>query len=294
MKANRNEAQKLIQPITSTFGAIVYLMANDLTPSLAKSIRSLLYQHKVLIFPGQHLKPHDFKRVGRMFGELIPFVDKEYHHPDYPEIFVVSNAKKDGKRFGMDRVGHYWHSDSSFLNTPQPITMLYAEEVPAVGGKTGFIDMVAVLASLPKETRLSLSTQHAVHEGQWRYIISEKDVGLSVEELLTRDRLEVPPVIHPMVIRHPATRAESLYINEGFTKKILGIPPHESEQQLKELFSLIAQSPNRYEHTWQRGDLVLWDNRSVVHRAFPATSGNRILFRLGIKDGPFYNTGGGQ
>lgn len=294
MKSNSTVASSALISLSPTFGALTSIESKGAFVNTAQIIRQLLYTHKVLVFGGLDLKPEDFLRIGRAIGELIPFVDKEYHHPNHPEIFVVSNTNQNGKPFGMDRVGRYWHSDSSFLASPQPITMLYAKEAPKEGGNTAFINMAAVLSDLPKEQRVNLALQDAVHEGQWRYIISEKDVGLSVDELLERDRREVPPVAHPMVIHHPATNVQSLYINEGFTKRILGVSPHESEKQLNALFSSIAQSPSRYEHTWQKGDLVLWDNRSVVHKAFAATAGNRVLYRLGIKDGPFYLSEGSK
>lgn len=288
MKSKFERSTRDLIPLSPTFGALFTGQTDWLRHREKAVFQIFLSFHKVLVFRGLDLKPKDLLQIGRFIGDLIPFVDKEYHHPDHPEIFVVSNTKRNGKRFGMDRVGRYWHSDSSFLASPQPITMLYAQETPFKGGNTAFIDMAAVLTDMPKEQRLNLALQDAVHEGQWRYIISEKDVGLSVEELLERDRKEVPPVAHPMVIHHPITKVQSLYINEGFTKRILGLSAHESERQLSSLFSTIAQSPRRFEHNWQKGDLVIWDNRSVVHKAFPATAGNRVLYRLGIKDGPFY------
>ncbi len=255
----------------------------------ADDLRSLLYQEKVLIFPEQKLTVPHFLTFAKLLGTPIQFVDEEYHHPKHPDVFVVSNIVKNGRPFGMDKVGHYWHSDSSFLAHPQPVTMLHAQMVPKTGGETAFIDMGSVYEALDSKLKTKIEGKQAIHEGQWKYIISKKDLGLSIQEILERDRKEVPPVSHPMVVRHPMTKKKALYVNEGFTTSIVSMPKDESSSILTQLFSAIKNAESLYRHLWKVGDLVIWDNRSVVHRAYPpASTEKRMMFRIGIKDGPFF------
>lgn len=248
-----------------------------------------LYRYGVLVFDQQNLTESEYINFGKTMGTIKVFVDEAYRHPDYAEIFVVSNLQREGKRVGMDRVGLYWHSDCSFLAEPQPLTALYCQIAPEKGGETEFIDMRAFWDKIPEQNRAALRNSVCEHEGQSRYIITEHDVGLSISELLMRDRNYVPPVQHPAVFRHPFSGREILYVNEGFTSKIIGIDPEESTERLNSIFSLIRATTDRYLHIWRRKQIVMWDNRSVLHRAFSAEPGcDRLMFRLGISDGSFF------
>lgn len=277
-------------PLGPRFGLVIDgLSGDELAAESAATIRSLLYEHKVLLFKGIKWPELTYIEFARKLGEPICFVDKEYRHPQHPEIFVVSNLV--GRKFGMDRVGYYWHSDSSFLPQPLPITMLHAQLVPEQGGETSFIDMTAVLASLPSDLCQTIAPLSCSHEGKWRYLITEKDLGLSIEEILTEDERRVPSQLHPMIVTHPVTSRRALYLSEGVARRIVGMPRAKSDGLLAELWSFVRQSPARHEHRWERGDLVLWDNRSVVHRACPAAAGqDRQMFRIGVADGPFFGS----
>lgn len=257
---------------------------NGLTHDSAELLE-LLYQHKVLVIRRPELTTQGFIDLAKSWGELIAFVDESFHHPNHPEIFVVSNRKNDeGKKLGMDRVGHYWHSDGSFLKRPQPISLLWCQRAALSGGETEFLDMGKVLEEMDPQMRAQLEGSHAVHDGLGKYIISENDLGLSIEEIIRRDRQLCPPVVHPAVISHPKTGKRSLYINPGFTSALLGGDPDLLEVVIEKLIS----PQDSYKHNWEQGDLVIWDNRSVIHRAYPAESGEREMFRLGVRDGEFY------
>ena len=279
-----------LQAIRENFGGkIEGVHLPELSSGELQELKNLLYQYKFLLIKGQTMTPREYIQFAKTLGDPIPFVDANYRHPEFPEIFVVSNVKQDGKKIGMDRVGYYWHSDSSFLKTPLPITMLFAQQVPNEGGETAFIDMQAVYQSLPQELKETLAKKVARHEGQWRYIITEEDVGFSIQEILERDRQAVPPVYHPAVTTHPITKQPILYLNEGFTTKILDLGDEEGSKILEDLFMRIRSSNSLYVHHWEPGDIVFWDNRSTVHKAAPAQPGQpRMLFRIGIQDGPFY------
>jgi taurine dioxygenase len=249
------------------------------------SLLQLLYQEKVLVIKKSGLTIQGFLDLARSWGEVIRFVDEAFHHPEEPDIFVVSNRREQsGKKIGMDRVGHYWHSDGSFLKQPQPLSLLWCRRAPLEGGETDFLDMCRLLAKLDDELLAQLSCAKGLHDGLYKYIISEQDLGLSIEEIISRDRSLCPPVEHPAVIRHPFTGQSCLYVNPGFTSSLIGVSP----EVLKVLFNLIQHSTDVMRHHWEEDDLVIWDNRSVIHRAFPAIAGDREMFRLGVRDGVFY------
>ena len=261
----------------------------EVTPQQASQIRDLLYENKFLVIKGQTMGPAQYIRFAKYMGDIVKFVDPNYWHPEHPEIFVVSNVAVDGKKIGMDRVGYYWHTDSSFMPTPLPLTMLYAQRASATGGETCFISMDAVLASLPADVVSALEGKTAVHESKWRYIIMDSDVGLSIQEVIDRDERLVPPSIHPTMFVHPYTRKRQLYVNEGFTGSIQGLPRESSDRLLKAVFQATRECKAMYMHAWEPNEVVIWDNRQVVHRAMPPAPGeDRMMFRIGIRDGAFY------
>lgn len=272
------------------FGAVIEGMdLRSATAEDAARIRELLYENKVLVIRNQSMNEAEYVEFARKMGEPVRFVDPNYQHPDHPDIFVVTNMKSKGKKIGMDRVGYYWHSDSSFMPKPLPITMLYSQHVPDEGGETSFIDMAEVHERLPQSMKIAMTDLKARHESKWRYIITPQDEGLSVQEVLDRDEAQCPSSSHPVIITHPHTGLRSLYVSEGFTKAIEGIPYETSAILLKDFFSKTRSSPTTYVHRWSPREVVLWDNRSVVHRAHPPAEGQgRMMFRIGVDDGPFY------
>lgn len=242
-----------------------------LTP---ESLLEALYENKVLVIRNSGLSNSGFLELAKSLGEVITFVDESLHHPEHKEIFVVS---------GHLKVGHYWHSDSSFLRTPQPLSLLWCQKAPEEGGETEFIDMVKLYEDLEENLKNSLQERRAIHDGLGKYILAETDVGLSLEDVVRRDRKLCPPVSHPVFITHPVTKKKALYVNPGFTTSLLD----EDHEVLETLFSKIEKA-QVLRHTWKKDDLVLWDNRSVVHRAYGATRGEREMFRLGVREGAFY------
>lgn len=280
-----------VSKLKNGFGAEINgLNIVNINKSQADAIKNLLYENKVLILKNQYLTAEEYITFAKKIGTPVSFIDPDYQHPEYPEIFVSSNMKKNDKKIGKDRVGYYWHTDSSFLNSPLPITMLHAQFVPEQGGETSFINMCEIYDTLSEEIKSTIKYKLARHEGKWRYIITEQDAGLSIIEVLERDEELVPSSTHPVVIIHPITKNKILYINEGFTKRILDLSHEESESILNNLFEYIRNNRNIYHHHWQKDDLVIWDNRSVVHKAAPAAKGqDRMMYRIGINDGLFYD-----
>lgn len=280
----------LISPLNQYFGVIVHKYDLKFTDKRGfDMIKKLLYKNKVVVLKGISIEEVDYIRFAESIGSIVKFVDPQYHHPKFPEIFVVSNLKKEEIGYGKDRVGYYWHSDSSFMPYPLPITMLYSQIVPKRQGQTAFIDMENVYKNLPLKIKNSIKSKKSRHESKWKYLINKDDIDLSIDEILERDERLVPSSVHPLVVTHPVTKKESLYFSQGITRKILGLSEEKSNEFIELLEKIICQDPSYYEHHWEEGDIVIWDNRSVVHRAYPSIKGDRrLLYRIGVDDGKFY------
>lgn len=276
--------------ITNTYGAeISDIDLKHLNQEQASELLQLLYTNKFLLIRNQTISAQEYIAFAKQLGAPIKFIEPEYRHPDYPEIFVVSNVKNGNKKIGMDRVGRYWHSDSAFLQNPLPLTMLYAQQVPEQGGETAFVDMHHVLKELPQELQELLNDREVEFNAMPRYIITKKDVGLSYEELVESIANRLPSVTHPAIITHPVTQEKVLYISEGFANRICDLPKEQSDEILNTIFKLTEHSATKFAHQWRKGDIVIWDNRSVVHHAYPAHQDQaRMLYRIGIQDQPFF------
>ena len=273
-----------IKPLPK-FGAIIYTDLNKATEQQIDEIKSALYEYKFVVIKKQTIKPEKYIEFANHLGKLISFYEKSYTHPQHPEIFVVSN-KKDTE-MGVDRVGLYWHSDCSFLKNPLPLTMLYAQEVPDEGGYTNFIDMENALEKLSDYEKIELQNASAEHSGMNRTIILKKHLGLAVDELLQQIENEIPTVTHPTIISHPVNQKHALYISEGFTTNIK--LPDGKILDKHNLLQKIYTNANQHAHQWEKGDIIIWDNRQVQHKAESAKSGNRVMYRIGINDNlPLY------
>jgi taurine dioxygenase len=203
-----------------------------------------------------------------------------YHHPEHPEIFVSSNIVRDGKKIGVSGTGQYWHSDYSFMEEPLPLTMQYPQ-VSGKGRSTYYIDMQRVYEALPAHLKERVENGWAVHDPKMRYKVQSKDIDRAIIDILDEISQIRPPVQHPAVITHPVTRTKSLYVNEGFTAAIVG---------LAELFAFIKREEHIHTHLHQHGDILLWDNRSLIHMASKPPAGEpNETFRIGVYDGlPFH------
>jgi (R)-3-[(carboxymethyl)amino]fatty acid dioxygenase/decarboxylase len=251
-------------------------------------LRDLLYRHRLIVLKDQNLTEAQYCEFARRLGEPVPYLQANYHHPEYPLIFVSSNVKKDGKQIGVARTGGYWHSDTSFEKDPKFITMLMPKVLPqSFPRSTRFIDMAAVYKALPAATKKTLAGRDFMHSGKMRYKVRTQDAGYDIFEILaTIDQL-CPAVRHPAVIEHPYTGEKVLYGNRGFTLSVADATLDQSARLLKEIFDF-AEAPRFVrEVRWSMGDVIIWDNRFLAH-----TSGRNegpeeetMMYRITLKDG---------
>jgi len=219
----------------------------------------------LLVFRDQHISPEDQIAFSRRFGPLMAHVLREYSLPGHPEILKVSNVIESGVPIGLGDAGRYWHSDLSYTQEPSLGSMLYALEIPAEGGDTSFANMTAAYDELPPEIKERLRGKAAIHSYSHRY----DQLGGSKwrPPLSQAQRESLPEVAHPIVRTHPETGRKCLFVNEGFTARIIDLVKSESCALIEVLFWHSVQAHFVYRHAWRRYDLVFWDNRCTIHMA---------------------------
>jgi taurine dioxygenase len=256
----------------------------------SKRARPAAVHYALVRFKGQNMSVHQYVEFGDKLGTIMPYPDERYRHPEHPGVFVSSNVK--GRAMGMARSGYFWHTDLSFKPRPQPLTVLYPQLLPQAKRETLFINMANVYDALPAALRSIVDGRTAKHDPAMRYKVGQADVdaNLDVGEILERGRRMFPAPTHPLVITHPATRRRILYMNSGFTTSIDGLPHEESQAALQELFAFIERPEHVQPHSWELGDIIVWDNRMLIHKAgYMAPGDFQTIFRLGIDDlVPFY------
>jgi taurine dioxygenase len=256
----------------------------------AHAILDAVHEHALIRLKGQRLSIAEYVALGRKLGEIMVYPDARYQHPDHPEVFVSSNVAS--RTMGMARSGYFWHTDLSFKPKPQPLTMLYPQRLPEAGRETLFIHMAEIYERLPEQLRELVEGRTAKHDPALRYKVGIEDVEQSLDlgELLERGRQMFPAPTHPLVFGHPVTGRRVLYMNSGFTTAIDGLSHEHSQAALQQLFAFIERPDHVRAHAWELGEIILWDNRVLIHKAgYMAPGDFQTIFRLGIDDGvPFY------
>ncbi len=260
--------QKLeIRPLHPLFGAeIVGLdLREPLDEATFAAVRDAFNNYSVVLFRKQEISDDQHVAFSRRFGELEE-TGFAIAAPN-PYIYRLANVDDDDNVLAMDaikrtflEVNARWHTDSSFRAIPAMASILSAKEVPEDEGETYFASMRVAYEAMPEGRRKSLVNMRAVHS--YAYSIGLfGDVGVSREEVDA-----VPPVEHPIVRTHVPTGKKSLYVS-GHIDNIVGMPVEEGRLLAKELIDWCTRPEYVYTHRWQQNDLIMWDNRCVLHRA---------------------------
>ena len=227
--------------------------------------RAFLDSEGVLVLRDQRITPEQHIAFSRRFGPLAIHVLRQFLLPGHPEILLVSNVMENGKPIGLGDAGRYWHSDLSYVAEPSLGSLLHAQEIPPEGGDTSFINMYRAYEALPAAIQQRLAGKRAIHSYRNSY---DKMAGTTFRPPLTEaQKAEVQEVTHPVVRTHPETGRKALFVNEGFTSRILDMPEAESRELLAMLFAHSTEQRFAYRHRWQDHDIVFWDNRCVIHLA---------------------------
>jgi taurine dioxygenase len=274
-----------IKKLTPAVGAeISNVDLSHLSDAEFSQIEQAWNRHSALLFRDQNLTDDDLLAFSRRFGELDPPPIQEHgrQSPEgYPEVYVVSNVLDDkGAPIGALGAGEaVWHTDMSYLALPPDASMLYALEIPPSGGDTWVLGMQAAWAALPGALKARLRERRIKHDGTYNsggYLRK----GVTPSD----DPHQAPGAWHPAVLRHPVTGAPSLYLGRRRNSYVEGLAPAESEALLDALWAHIEHPEFRYQHRWRVGDLLLWDNRSTMHRRDPFDEKTRrVMHRTQIK-----------
>ncbi len=275
--------------------AIVDFDITTTTDSDIAAIRELTYTRKVVALKRQPMDRDSYLGFGRHFGEPEQFRLKNYHDPDYPNILIIDNRNggATGKSVGARKLGNMWHSDSSYLSEPLPLTFLHAQRVQDGEGQgdTLFVDMQEALRTLPARLRERIEGRRAKHDVRWTYKVKQSDLGESMREIFQRLATTFPAVSHPAIVRHSHTGRETLYLSPGYTTRIEGYSEEDSRALLEEIFAHVLRPEHIFAYRWEANDLLIWDNRSVIHCATDLPrEAERVMHRIGINDGGFFAT----
>jgi taurine dioxygenase len=256
-------------------------LSQPLDAQTFEEVARAFFDHEVAVFPGQKLTPGQQIEFTRRFGVLEHHVRKEARLADHPEIFILSNILDDsGRAIGAQDAGRFWHSDLSYKREPSLLSALYAIEIPVQGGRplgdTGFASTTAAYAALPEDMKARIAKLRNVHSYRAyrlkNYAAQQAEMargGRVVQEHApTEEQLaSVPDMETPVVRTHPVTGRKGLFINEGHTSHIVGMTREESDRLLAELYAHITRPEFQYWHSWKPGDLLMWDNAAVQHKA---------------------------
>jgi taurine dioxygenase len=237
----------------------------------------------VILVRDQDLSDADLIAFSRRFGDLdwAPIQETGRRFVEgMPELYVVSNVIENGEPIGS--LGHgeaVWHTDMSYVEQPPKASILYALEVPPVGGNTSFVNMYAVYDALPDVLKARIAGLRVKHDGTYN---SGGYVRQGV--VPSDDPREAPGALHPLVYVHPETGRPALYLGRRRNAYVEGLALLDSEALLDELWSLVERPEFSWTHSWRVGDAVLWDNRCTMHRREPFDSDTRrVMHRTQIK-----------
>jgi alpha-ketoglutarate-dependent 2,4-dichlorophenoxyacetate dioxygenase len=251
------------------------------------AIRAAFEEHSVLVFRGQPVDDEGQIAFSRRFGDLEitrsmnPAAGTPFARQSNLDIKTGEVIPPDDRRMVYQLANMLWHTDSSFKAVPSLCSLLSGRIVPPEGGATEFASGRCAYPSLPEALKRRVETAVVVHDFAW----SRDQVRpgfFSAEE-----RAVYPPVRHPLVRTNPANGRRSLFLG-AHASHVEGLPLDEGRALLRTLLDHVTQPEFCYRHEWQEGDLVVWDNRCVLHRATPydTTRHKRLMQRTTVSGDP--------
>jgi taurine dioxygenase len=249
-----------------------------------REIERAFYAGQVLVARAQRLSARQFLEFARRFGRPEPHVIDQFHHPEHADILILSNVVQDGEPAGLADAGTYFHTDYSYLDVPARATALYSLVVPQVGGDTLFANQYAAYDDLPQSMKRRIEGLVALHHYGNRDDLDER--SRTVASVLTEDQKQKVTWVRHLVARpHPVTGRKALYAVSGSSFGIEGMPEDEARDLLDELKVHATQPKYRLAVKYGVGDVVIWDNSSLLHSAtltdprYP-----RTLWRITVKE----------
>ena len=263
--AEPSQAALEVRQLSPTFG--VEVLGVDLAKPMADASFDRIYE--AFLAPSAPAVPRSAARAGdqvtfaRRFGSVQVHVMNQYHADGYPEIYYLSNLGPDGRPSGKhpDRGTVHWHTDGSWARRTGQATLLYAVEVPAAGGETRFASMYDAYDALDEGMKQRLASLRAVHNLDFSRTRRHGEDPMTEEQKKAR-----PPVDHPIVRTHPETGRKCIFLGDH-AWYVQDMPFEEGRQLIEDLNAGVIDPARVYTHRWRRGDLVVWDNRCMLHKA---------------------------
>jgi len=265
------------QTLSETTGAEILGidLSKELSSHTIEQIVEVWQSSAVLLFRRQWLTELDMVRFAGYLGELEVMLRQDIASPYHRQVAYISNLLyEDGKNvgaLGADELG--WHTDQTYMREPSTGAMLYAVEVPELGGNTLFANQYVAYESLPNDIKVRINNLKGVFSYEYRLRNYKKEINKIGADVAKKDdansksRGETPEVTHPLVLTHPVTGRKALYADCATMMRIEGVDERESAELIEILEKVTAVNNQAvYEHKWQEGDLLMWDNSCVMHR----------------------------
>jgi taurine dioxygenase len=283
-----------LRVLTDVFGAEVQALdlSGRLKGGTVRAVRAAWLRYGVLLFRRQSLTPGALVAVTRCFGRPVVYTRSENACAGHPEVLMLSSARKNGRPLGAAISSRYWHTDGHYLRCPPAGTLLFAEVVPPSGADTWFADMAAAYQGLPEEVREQINGRTFLMDRVQTlpYHYPERPLPGPHQKLLW------PVQAQPVVRTHPETGSQVLYIGGLVPWRIESLPRHVSDELMARLHAVAFQERFCWRHQWQPGDLLMWDNRRVAHKAtgYDMDRHVRTLLRTTFEgDLPYYAASSG-
>ena len=259
-------------------------LAQPLDAAQFEEIWNAFFAGQVLVFRDQKLTARQFLDFARRFGPPEPHVIDQFHHPEHADILILSNRRKDGQPIGLQDAGTYFHTDYSYLEVPARATMLYSLEVPKKGGDTLFANQYAAYDDLPEATKARIDGLVGLHHYGNRDDLDKS--SRTVASVLNEDQEKKMDWVRHLVARpHPVTGRTALYSVSGSSFGIEGMDEAAAVALLDELKAHCTQEKYQLRLKYGVGDLVIWDNASLLHSAtLTDIDDPRTLWRVTVKE----------
>jgi taurine dioxygenase len=271
-----------VRPLTPHLGAEIrgVELAQDLEGEVFRALYRAFLRYQVLLFPPQDVPAARQVALARRFGEVQVHVMNQYHADGHPELYRLSNLDEHGKPSGRhpDKGTLAWHTDGSWQRVTGQATIIYGELMPQSGGETHFCDMYGAYERLDAAWKARIANLRAVHNLDF-----SRNRRHGEDPLTEAQRLAKPPVDHPVVRTHPGTGRKCLFLGDH-AEYIVGLPYDQGRSLIEELNALAVQPELTYEHRWRTRELIIWDNRCVMHRAtaYDAANEGRVIRRCTV------------
>ncbi|MBN6207489.1 TauD/TfdA family dioxygenase [Ralstonia pickettii] len=270
MKFSKETGQLSVQRLADRFvGEIQNFRISESTVAAHwGDIAQAYLDHKVLVLREQNITVKEFSAFGKIFGSAEEHHVLAMRHPEISTLTVLSNQSEIGRNPVMKYFGDGWHADSSYKAIPANATMLLGTEIPDEGGDTLFANVEAAFDDLPELMKAKLRTMRMRH--QYRWSPHREDPWARWKFVGEVERRSTPEVVHPLVRKHPETGKETLHIAPRIIGSVIGVEGMDwdsSNALIDDLMGHITSEQYLYRHRWMPNDVIVWDNRCLLHSA---------------------------